>query len=139
MSEFTVKLRKRLPVILLAGFLLLTLAVPFILNNDFLLSVLVESCAMVLLALGFADYARPRPRGGAHGSGLGKVRCVIERTMVWTMSRPTPRPDSDVTVAVVEKPGRNSKSSNSASPSRSATSSVVSPRCATVRRRPRPK
>ena len=41
MSEFAVKLRKRLPVILLAGFLLLTLAVPFILNNDFLLSVLV--------------------------------------------------------------------------------------------------
>jgi branched-chain amino acid transport system permease protein len=58
MSEFAVKLRKRLPVILLAGFLLLTLAVPFILNNDFLLSVLVESCAMVLLALGFAGVFR---------------------------------------------------------------------------------
>lgn len=43
---------------MLAGFLLVALAMPAILNSDFLLSVLIESCAMVLLALGFAAVFR---------------------------------------------------------------------------------
>jgi branched-chain amino acid transport system permease protein len=52
------KFKTKLPVILLAVFLLVALLMPQLLNNDFLLSILIESCAMVLVALGFAAVFR---------------------------------------------------------------------------------
>ena len=59
-------------------------------------------------------------------------------TMLWTTSRPTPRPEISVTCSLVEKPGRKRNSSSSASPSRWATAALVSPRSTTlVRRRSR--
>jgi branched-chain amino acid transport system permease protein len=58
MSSLTDKLKNRIPLILLVGVLVVALTIPAILNSDFLLSVLIESCAMVLLALGFAAVFR---------------------------------------------------------------------------------
>ena len=55
-------------------------------------------------------------------------------TMLCTTSRPTPRPETAVTCSLVEKPGRNRKSSSSASPSRRAIAAVVSPRSTTLAR-----
>ena len=47
--------------------------------------------------------------------------------MLWTTSSPTPRPEISVTFSLVEKPGRNRKSSSSASLSRPAIGAVVEP------------
>ena len=55
-------------------------------------------------------------------------------TMLCTTSRPTPRPETSVTCSLVEKPGRNRKSSSSASLSRAAIAAVVSPRSTTLAR-----
>jgi branched-chain amino acid transport system permease protein len=54
----TVKLKSKLPLILLAIVVALAVAMPYMLNDDFLLSVLIESGAMVLVALGFAAVFR---------------------------------------------------------------------------------
>lgn len=54
MNELADRIKNKIPLLLLAGVLIVALAMPTILHSDFLLSILVESCAMILLALGFA-------------------------------------------------------------------------------------
>jgi branched-chain amino acid transport system permease protein len=54
----TAKIRSKIPLLLLVILLILAVAMPAILNSDFLLSVLIESGAMVLVALGFAAVFR---------------------------------------------------------------------------------
>ena len=53
-------------------------------------------------------------------------------TMLWTTSRPTPRPEISVTCPAVENPGRKRKSMSSASVSFSAMSAGARPRSATL-------
>jgi branched-chain amino acid transport system permease protein len=54
----TAKIKSKLPLLALVVVLILALAMPAILNSDFLLSVLIESGAMVMVALGFAAVFR---------------------------------------------------------------------------------
>ena len=65
----------------------------------------------------------PRPGSDVIAASPPRLR-TIERTA----SMPTPRPDTSVATAVVEKPGWKSSSMASLTPSPAAACSAISPR-----------
>ena len=82
--------------------------------------IVIGSCSVKQVPAPSCEFKRTEP----------PTLCTID----WTTSRPTPRPDSDVTSDLVEKPGRNKNSNNSASVILAAIAAGARPRSMTLAR-----